>query len=57
MKIWNVLLIVAGCFNTVNAVASWSYGWSPDWFIWMSSILFSIGIVLDGLHGLYGLKS
>lgn len=52
--IWELFVLVAACVNTYWVAAAWHTGAQPDWFVWTSSILFSIGVALDCLKNLAG---
>lgn len=55
MKIvWNLFVLVAAGSNVYWVADAWHTGGQPDWFVWSSSILFSIGVAIDCLQNLAG---
>lgn len=50
--VWLVFVILCSIGNVVNVVYLWHTGGQPDWFVWLSSISFSIGVALKSFEDL-----
>jgi len=50
--VWNLLMVVAGAYNAYSVGCLWHDGGQPDFFVYSSSILFSIGVAMNGLEGI-----
>lgn len=46
------LVFVASVANAISVAIAWYSGFPPDWFVWTTSILFSIGVAINCLKDL-----
>lgn len=51
-KAWNIILVICASGNAIGAAVTWHSGGQPGWFIWTSSILFSVGVAIRAIDDL-----
>lgn len=46
LKAWNWFILLAATFNAVFVAVAWYNGEPAWWFVWLSSIVFSVDVGL-----------
>jgi hypothetical protein len=52
MTIWNLIVLFSASTNAIAVGVMWHNGSDPTWFVWVSSIMFSIGVAVESLSDL-----
>jgi len=55
--LWSIIVIASAMANAVWVGISWHDGIPPNGFVWISSIAFSVGVIIDHLENIFAIPS